>query len=111
MKDKEIILTIEKLAGLGDGLAHHRGRKVYVPYTLPGDVVRAHIQQTTKDADYATAEEILTAAKERIAPVCKHFAVCGGCALQHARADIYAEFKQQMARETVRKAGFDPAAV
>jgi 23S rRNA (uracil1939-C5)-methyltransferase len=111
MTEKIITLVIEKLAGLGDGVGHHEGRRIFVAYTLPGDVVRARIVHETKEAIHAALEEIVTPGPGRIAPVCRHFSDCGGCDLQHVRDDIYADFKWQMAREAVRKAGFDPASV
>jgi 23S rRNA (uracil1939-C5)-methyltransferase len=111
MTDKIVTLTIEKLAGLGDGLAVHAGHRIFVPYTLAGDVVRARIVRETKDASYAAIEEIITPGAGWIQPVCRHFSACGGCTLQHVNGDDYRDFKQQMAREAVRKAGFDPACV
>jgi 23S rRNA (uracil1939-C5)-methyltransferase len=111
MAGESITLPIEKLAGLGDGVGHHAGRRVFVPYTLPGEQVRAKITGQTKDAVYAELEAVVTPSRARMPPVCIHFARCGGCAFQHLNDDAYADFKQQTAREAVRKAGFDPACV
>lgn len=105
--EEKIVLTIEKLAGLGDGAGMFEGQRIFVPYTLPGDVVQAHIVRQTKEASYAIPSEILTPSPSRAIPPCKHFADCGGCALQHMQPQDYHDFKQQMAREAVRKAGFD----
>ena len=58
MAGQTVTLTIEKLAGLGDGLALHEGRRVFVPYALPGDVLRARIVRETRDASYAAIEEM-----------------------------------------------------
>lgn len=111
MEKKPIPLTIEKLAGLGDGMGLHGGRKVYVPYTVAGDVVEVKMVRRTTDADYAQVERIITPSADRIYPVCKHFGVCGGCSLQQLAPTYYQEFKQEMARIAVRKAGYDPACV
>lgn len=100
-------LTIEKLAGLGDGVGMHSGRRVYVPYTQAGDTVKATMVRRTTDVDYAVLEEVLTPANNRIAPVCKHFTICGGCSLQHIDAEGYVAFKLGMAQAAVRKAGYD----
>jgi len=109
--DKTIVLTIEKLAGLGDGVGHLDGQRIFVPYTLPGDVVRARVIRTTKDAVYASLEDIITQGNARAVPVCRHFTHCGGCSLQHVDSETYLGFKQQMAREAVKKAGFNPDCV
>lgn len=107
MTERTIELKIDKLAGLGDGVGHHEGKKIFVPHTTAGDVVRAVITRETADATYAAITEILTPGKDRIAPACRHFSTCGGCALQHIAASTYRNFKQSMAQEAVRKAGFD----
>lgn len=101
-------VTIEKLAGLGDGLALRGTERIFVPYTVPEDVVCARIIRKTADATYAQLESVVTPGPGRIAPVCRHFGICGGCSLQQLSDNDYTQFKQQMAREAVRKAGFDP---
>ena len=106
---KILTLTIEKIAGLGDGAAIHEGRRIFVPYTLAGDVVSARISRSTKDADYAELMEVITPGPGRAQPVCRHFATCGGCSLQQLDRSLYTDFKSRMAREAVRKAGFNPA--
>lgn len=106
---EQIVLKIGRLAGLGDGCAMVGDEKWFVPYTVPGDVVRARVLRHTKDASYAALGDILTAGPARVEPVCVHFGECGGCSLQQLEAGAYNEFKQTMAQEAVRKAGFDPA--
>lgn len=106
-----VTLTIDKLAGLGDGAGMHEGRKVFVPYTLAGDVVEAEITRRTTDADYGSLTRIITPSPSRAEPICRHFGQCGGCALQHLAAPAYNSFKEDMARAAVRKAGYDPACV
>jgi 23S rRNA (uracil1939-C5)-methyltransferase len=108
VKSKIVTLAIDKLAGLGDGMGVHEGRKTYVPYTFTGDVVAARLVRKTTDADYGVLDAIVTRSPGRVTPVCKHFGVCGGCALQHVNAADYSAFKQTMAAEAVRKAGFEP---
>jgi 23S rRNA (uracil1939-C5)-methyltransferase len=106
-----ITLTIEKLAGLGDGTGTYEGRKIFVPCTLAGDVVRVRPVRETADATHAVLEEILTPSPQRIAPVCVHFGACGGCTLQHLSKTVYQDFKQGMALAAVRKAGYDAGCV
>ena len=110
MHHNTLNITIEKLAGLGDGVGMHNGRKIFIPYTQAGDVVEAEIIKTTKDADYAQLRSILIPSPYRKTPVCRHFGVCGGCSLQHLPATHYTEFKQQMAQEAIRKAGYNLSA-
>ncbi len=108
---KNFILSIDKLAGLGDGAGTYENRKVYVPYTASGDTVKVRMVRRTTDADYAVLEEVVTPAASRIAPVCRHYTQCGGCSLQHINPQEYKAFKLGMAQAAVRKAGYDVACV
>lgn len=110
-QDSITSLKIDRLAGLGDGVGLHNGKKIFVPYTTAGDVVDVRIRKKTVDADYASLEKIINPSKERATPVCKHFGECGSCALQHVSQFIYTGFKQDIAKEAVRKAGYDTACV
>jgi 23S rRNA (uracil1939-C5)-methyltransferase len=42
-------------------------------------------------------------------PACRHFGVCGGCALQHYPDDLYARWKLDRLRAALDKAGVAPA--
>ena len=82
-------LYIQSLASQGEGEAEQAGSRIFVPYTLPGETVRAEV-----DGERATLLEVTTASPDRIAPICRHFGVCGGCALQHANSSVYNSFKR-----------------
>lgn len=99
------LVQIEKPIYGGAFLARVEGKAVFVPLALPGEQARVRIVEDKRG--YATAEvaEIATAAAERIAPACRHFGVCGGCAYQHARYDAQLHFKQQILRETLERGG------
>ncbi len=74
----ETLLDIEAIGLKGDGIARHEGARVHLPYTLPGERVRARI-----DGARAEVLEIVKTSPERVTPECRHFGSCGGCALQH----------------------------
>lgn len=69
-------VTVERLGHLGDGIAPG---PVYVPLSLPGEVVEGAVE-----GGRMAAPRIVTPAPERVAAPCPHFRRCGGCALQHA---------------------------
>jgi len=33
----ELELTVEEIGGRGDGIAHHEGARVFIPFTVPGN--------------------------------------------------------------------------
>ncbi|MCP5362095.1 MAG: class I SAM-dependent RNA methyltransferase [Hyphomicrobiales bacterium] len=86
--------TISHLGGLGDGIAEHEGRPVFIPFTCPGDRVQVRITQEHKDFLRAEVTALLTPSPKRQTPPCHHFGTCGGCSLQHLNPKTYRQFKQ-----------------
>ena len=98
-------LTIEKLVYGGEGLAHHDGSTVFVPFVLPAERVAAAPVEQKKKFVRARMEKVLEASPERITPFCPHFAICGGCDYQHIPYQAQLEFKSGILRETLRRLG------
>jgi 23S rRNA (uracil1939-C5)-methyltransferase len=68
----------------GDGVGRlPDGRPLYLPYTLPGEMVEARPLSRRGGGMAGVAETILEPSAERVAPPCPHFGRCGGCTLQH----------------------------
>ena len=80
-------LLIARLGARGEGVADTVAGAVYVPHALPGEIVEAEPWPGHADRRRLTKVEI--ASPERITPVCGHFGVCGGCALQHLATARY----------------------
>ena len=71
-------LTIARLGQRGDGVCDSADGQVFVPYTLPGETVRA-----VRDGERGQLVEIIAPSDSRIAAICPLFTRCGGCAAQH----------------------------
>ena len=98
-------ITIEKLIYGGEGLAHHDGSTVFVPFVLPGERVAVETVEQKKKFVRARVDRILQAAPERVAARCPHFGVCGGCDYQHIPYEAQLKFKCEILRETLRRIG------
>lgn len=96
---------IEKLIYGGEGLAHHNGATVFVPFVLPAELVRAAPVEEKKKFIRAGVAQILEPSPQRIAPHCPHYAVCGGCDYQHIPYEAQLFFKSGILRETLRRLG------
>ena len=83
-------LVIERIGAQGDGVAPG---PVYVPLVLPGERVRAEVA-----GERGELVELLAASPDRATPLCAHFGDCGGCALQHWRAEPYLAWKAEQIR-------------
>jgi 23S rRNA (uracil1939-C5)-methyltransferase len=97
-------LRIEKPIYGGAGLARADGKAVFVPFTLPGELVEANI--TEDKGGYATAEltAVLEPADVRTSAPCPHFGACGGCHYQHAEYAAQLQMKTGILRETLERA-------
>jgi len=74
---------IDDLTHEGRGVARRDGKAVFVEGGLPGEDVECVYTVRRNRHDEALAVNILTAAPERVEPRCGHYALCGGCSLQH----------------------------
>jgi 23S rRNA (uracil1939-C5)-methyltransferase len=103
-------LQIEKMVYGGSGLAHqtegeHAGRTVFVPFTLPGELVEARIHGQKNAFGEASLIQVLTASEDRIEPRCAHFGQCGGCNYQHVTYAAQVRIKSEILHETLERAG------
>ncbi len=98
-------ITIEKLIYGGEGLAHHDGSTVFVPFVLPAERISAAPVEQKKKFIRARVERLLEPSPERASARCPHFGVCGGCDYQHIPYDAQLKFKTEILRETLRRIG------
>jgi 23S rRNA (uracil1939-C5)-methyltransferase len=98
-------LLIDHVGHRGDGVAIAEGGAVYVPYTLGGETVEVAEVGGHPDRRRLLAIEIASA--ERVAPFCPHFGVCGGCAIQHWKAEAYQAWKRDIVVQTLKQAGLE----
>jgi 23S rRNA (uracil1939-C5)-methyltransferase len=84
-------LDIARLGAQGDGIAETLSGPVYVPYALPGEQVLIEGR-----GDRARLVAVLSASADRVAPQCRHFTHCGGCALQHLERTAYLAWKREL---------------
>jgi 23S rRNA (uracil1939-C5)-methyltransferase len=100
-----IDVTIEKLIYGGEGLAHHDGSTVFVPFVLPGEVAGITPVEQKKKFIRAKLDKVVRPSPARIAAKCPHFGVCGGCDYQQIAYEPQLEFKKEILRETLRRIG------
>lgn len=98
-------LTIDRLGHLGDGIADTSAGAVYVRYALPGETVE--VDAWPGHADRRHLRNVIAPSSERIAPICPHFTICGGCALQHWETDRYRQWKRGLVIGALENAGLE----
>lgn len=99
------IVIVERLGAKGDGVAEGPHGRFYVPLAAPGD--RLEIRPGPQRGDGRTAEivKILAPSADRATPPCRHFGVCGGCAVQHISTEAVAAEKSRLLTETLGRKG------
>ena len=91
---QEIEVEIQSLTNLGSGVARVDGWVVFVPFSLPGETVRARVFRNDKNCSHADLVEVLKPSPDRVEPGCPIFGDCGGCQYQHL------SYPQQLAWKT-----------
>jgi len=98
-------LRIEKAIYGGDGLARiPAGKTVFVPGTLPGELVEATIATDRRSFATGKLDAVLEPSAERVAPGCEYFPRCGGCQYQHAGPAFQLQMKLDILKETLGRA-------
>jgi 23S rRNA (uracil1939-C5)-methyltransferase len=92
-------LTIERLGHLGDGIS---AGPVFVPLTLPGEVVEGAVT-----GDRMAAPLIVTPSSDRVRAPCQHYRSCGGCSLMHASDTFVEGWKADVVRAALTAQGLD----
>lgn len=103
-------LQIEKVVYGGAGLAHPiegeaAGKAVFVPFTLPGELVEASATESKSGVVNADLVQVIEASRDRVKPECAHFGECGGCHYQHARYKAQLALKTGILQETLERTG------
>ena len=98
-------LKIEDVAFGGKGVAREQGKAVFVPYTIESELVSAEIVREKKQFAEAELVEVKQSSPNRIAPECKYFGRCGGCAYQHIDYQHQLAIKWRQVRDALQRIG------
>lgn len=104
--------TIDSLSHDGKGISRSGGKVCFIAGALPGERVKAHIQQQKSSHDNALLVSVESASTERVAPTCPYVMQCGGCQLQHLAHSSQLHYKQDSLLDMLqRQAGLTAANV
>ena len=96
---------IESLSHDGQGVAHINGKATFIESALPGEEVMFVYRKRHSRYDIGEAVEIITSSSQRVTPKCAHFAVCGGCGMQHIAPEEQIHLKESILLENLRRLG------
>lgn len=100
-------LEIVKFDNLGRGIAYYNNKIVFVPKSVPGDIVEITIEKEKKDYYIGKIINIVKPSKIRKKAICPYFELCGGCDLQHISISEMLEYKLQKVNNIFIKNNID----
>jgi 23S rRNA (uracil1939-C5)-methyltransferase len=98
-------VSVESLAYGGDGVGHLGEKIVFLPDTVPGDIVTARITGDKGTFFRGVLNTIVTASPDRIEPFCPVADRCGGCQWQMISYPTQCAWKERIVRESLRRIG------
>ncbi len=98
-------LEITTLAAEGKAMGRHNDVVVFVPMTVPGDVVDVQIRSKRRRFMEGVVVKYHTKSPLRTEPICEHFGVCGGCKWQNLPYSEQLRFKTEQVRDQLVRLG------
>ena len=95
------VTDVESLDREGRGVAHVEGKTVFIDGALPGESVEYAPYQKKPSYELAQLLKVIKPSASRVAPLCPHYGVCGGCSLQHFEGRAQVATKQRVLEDTL----------
>ncbi len=100
-----ISLRIDDIAFGGEGVGHHQGIVVFVPFVAIGENVELEVTEVKKSFARGRLLEIRDPSSERTTPRCPHFTACGGCQYQHLSYPVQLSTKRKQLIDLFKRIG------
>jgi len=95
------VAVIESLDREGRGVTHVDGKAVFIEGALPHERVEYEVLKSKPSYDAGRVTRVLRESAARVAPRCRYFGVCGGCAMQHVEPRVQVAAKQRVLEDAL----------
>ena len=102
---EKFTVEITGLTHEGMGVGRIGERVVFIPHSLPGDLIKIKVVEIKKRLAFGELLEILEPSTDRIKPSCPHAKTCGGCQFQHLQYTAQLEWKRQQVYDAMKRIG------
>ena len=103
---KELVLQVTHFANGGAVMGRDGdGRAVFVPFAIPGELVRVEVHTEKKHYARGKVVALLEGVESRVVPRCDYFMVCGGCHFQHMVYGAQLKAKQAIVADQLERIG------
>ena len=104
-KNDRITVTVSGVSSDGSGIAKISGYTLFIPQTLPEDVIEVLVLKVKSSYGYGKLLKIIAPSPHRITAPCPHFEKCGGCQLMMSDYDYQLEIKKEFVKDTLLHLG------
>jgi 23S rRNA (uracil1939-C5)-methyltransferase len=106
-RKKPLFTEVEVLetAAEGKSLAKVNEKVLFIPQTVPGDVVDVQVTRKRKKYMEGRVVKFHKYSEKRVEPFCEHFGVCGGCKWQFLSYEDQLSNKQQTVVDALQRIG------
>jgi len=104
-KNSTYVAEITAISSDGNGIAKISGYTVFIPQSLPGDIIEVLIVKVKSNYGYGKLTKIITPSNYRVIPDCAFFSKCGGCQLMIADYNAQLEFKKNFVKDNLKRIG------
>lgn len=104
-KNDRIKLTVDSCSSNGSGVGKYNGMAIFVPATVPGEEITAHLLKVKKNYAFAKVQSVDLPSPDRIVPECPVYASCGGCVFSHMKYSAEAKIKESHVAECFKRIG------
>lgn len=98
-------IEIKKIAAEGKSIAYVDDKVLFVPNTVPGDIVDVQVTRKRKSFMEGFVVKTHQWSPLRTEPFCPHFGTCGGCKWQNLPYEKQLAFKQQEVIDNLQRIG------
>lgn len=98
-------LEITSLAAEGNSMGHYNGVVVFVPMTVPGDIVDVQVRKKHRRFMEGFVVRFKKKSEARVEPTCPHFGICGGCKWQCLPYEEQLRFKTRQVEDQFTRIG------
>jgi 23S rRNA (uracil1939-C5)-methyltransferase len=98
-------LFVKKLVYGGYGLGEDRGKKFFIRYAAPKELVEVEVLREKKDYTEAVVKTVKIGSQWRRTASCKYYTHCGGCQLQHIEYEEQLRAKVDILLESLERIG------
>jgi 23S rRNA (uracil1939-C5)-methyltransferase len=102
-KGDELDIEITDLAYGGDSVGRYKNFTVFIPYGVPGSVVRARITELKKNFASGKILRVINESPAYTRPACPYFGLCGGCDWMNIKYTAQVQFKHKFVKFMLEK--------